>query len=32
MAKPPHAGESESPSIPQRAAGVTPAAALSPAE
>jgi cytochrome d ubiquinol oxidase subunit I len=32
MAKPPEAGESEPPSIPQRAAGVTPASALSPAE
>jgi len=32
MAKPPQAGESEPPSIPQRAAGVTPAPALSPAE
>jgi len=32
MAKPPQAGESEPPSIPQRAAGVTPAPALAPAE
>ena len=31
-AKPPQAGESEPPSIPQRAAGFTPAPALAPAE